>query len=266
MKYSLVSRKDELSLATTQKFRLLAEQNNLFEDNNSPDLIITIGGDGTMLEAFHDNRHRLDKVAFLGIHTGHLGFYADWQPYELETLVTLLSTKPRTTIEYPLLDVKIFTADKEIEYLALNEFTIKNFGKTLVMKIKINHYDFEMFRGDGICVSTPSGSTGYNKSLGGALIHPALDSIQVSEMASINNRVYRTIGSPLLLPKHHYFEMYPQYVEEVSLTVDHLTMQMGDIHKIQCSVSDEKIRFARYRPFPFWNRVREAFIGNHHLE
>lgn len=266
MRYSLINRKDELSLETTQNFRLLAEKYDLIEDDNNPDLIITIGGDGTMLEAFHSNRHRLDKVAFLGIHTGHLGFYADWHPDELETLITLLSTKPITTIEYPLLNVKIFTDNKEIEYLALNEFTVKNFGKTLVMKIKINHFDFEMFRGDGICVSTPSGSTGYNKSLGGALIHPTLDSIQVSEMASINNRVYRTIGSPLLLPKHHYFEMFPQYVEEVSLTVDHLTMQMGDIYKIQCSVADEKIRFARYRPFPFWNRVREAFISNQHLE
>lgn len=266
MKFALVNRKDELSLATTRNFYHLAEKYKLIEDLESPDLIISIGGDGTLLEAFHDNLHRLDKVAFLGIHTGHLGFYADWQPDELETLVALIANNPLKTFDYPLLGVKITTTKEEINYLALNEFTIKNTGKTLVMKIKINHEEFEMFRGDGLCISTPSGSTGYNKSLGGAVIHPTLESIQVSEMASINNRVYRTIGSPLVLPKHHDIEMYPQYVGEVSLTVDHQTMEMEDIYKIKCFVAEEKIRFARYRSFPFWNRVRDAFIGSNHLE
>ena len=51
--------------------------------------------------------------------------------------------------------------------------------------------------------STPSGSTAYNKALGGAIIHPSIEAIQIAEMASINNRVFRTVGSPLVLPKHH---------------------------------------------------------------
>lgn len=266
MKYALFNRRDEQSLVTKSSFYKLAEKYNLIEDEENPDLIISIGGDGTMLEAFHDNLHRLESVAFLGIHTGHLGFYADWHPNELEKLVSLIASEQLKTIDYPLLNVKISTDNKETDYLSLNEFTIKHPGKTLVMKIKINHEDFEMFRGDGLCISTPSGSTGYNKSLGGALIHPTLDSIQVSEMASINNRVYRTIGSPLLLPRHHYIEMYPQKVDEVVITIDHLSFQLEEIYKIQCYVADEKIRFARYRPFPFWNRVRDAFIGNQHLE
>ncbi len=220
-----------------------------------------------MLEAFHSNQYRLNEVALLGIHTGHLGFYADWKPDQLETITSLIATQSMKTIEYPLLKIKIQTTDlTDIEYLALNEFTVKNLEKTLVMKIKINHEDFEIFRGDGLCIATPSGSTGYNKGLGGAIIHPSLESIQVSEMASINNRVYRTIGSPLILPKHHYIDLYPQYQGEIRFTLDHLSMQMKNIYSIQGSVADEKIRFARYRPFPFWSRVREAFIGNDHME
>ncbi|OEG00036.1 NAD kinase [Vulcanibacillus modesticaldus] len=266
MKYTLVYREDELSNDIKDQFHKYASENNLIEDSKSPDLIISIGGDGTMLEAFHANKHRLDKVAFLGIHTGHLGFYADWQPNELEMLASLIATKPLQYIEYPLVKINIITENEEVQLLALNEFTVKNIEKTLVMKIKINHEDFEMFRGDGLCISTPSGSTGYNKSLGGAVIHPTLESIQVSEMASINNRVYRTIGSPLLLPKHHCIDLYPQHKTVISLTLDHLSMQMKDIISIQCTVADEKIRFARYRPFPFWNRVRDAFIGSQHMD
>ena len=48
---------------------------------------------------------------------------------------------------------------------------------------------FERFRGDGLCVSTPTGSTAYNKSLGGAVVHPTLDVLQLTEVSSINNRV-----------------------------------------------------------------------------
>lgn len=266
MKFVLINRKDELSRATTKKFYSLAGKYNLVEDEESPDIIVSIGGDGTLLEAFHDNIHRLDKVAFLGIHTGHLGFYADWHPDEIETLVTAMAKEPLKTIEYPLVKIKITTDHTVQEYLTLNEFTMKNVEKTLVMKIKINHQDFEMFRGDGLCISSPSGSTGYNKSLGGALIHPSLESIQISEMASINNRVYRTVGSPLLLPKTHCIDLYPQSQGEVNITLDHLNMPVKGIQNIHCNVADDKIRFARYRPFPFWNRVRDAFIGSQHME
>ena len=267
MRFSVLHRGDEQSQAISQQFYNLAKNYKLVEDNKTPTLIISIGGDGTLLEAFHSNQHRLEEVALLGIHTGHLGFYADWKPDQLETITSLIATQSMKTIEYPLLKVKIKTNDhNNYEYLALNEFTVKNLEKTLVMKIKINHEDFEMFRGDGLCISTPSGSTGYNKGLGGAIIHPSLESIQVSEMASINNRVYRTIGSPLVLPKHHHIDLFPQYQGEIRFTLDHLSMQMKDIYSIEVSVADEKIRFARYRPFPFWSRVREAFIGNEHME
>ncbi len=266
MKYTLIHRDDDVSVQITKQFYQLTQQHGLIKDEASPDLVISIGGDGTLLEAFHANQHRLDQVAFLGIHTGHLGFYADWHPNELEELVHLMSTEPFKTTEYPLLEIKITADSENLAFLALNEFTVKNIEKTLVMKVKINNDDFEMFRGDGLCISTPSGSTGYNKSLGGAVIHPKLESIQISEMASINNRVYRTVGAPLLLPKHHHIDLFPQNKGEVGVTIDHLHRQINNIQSIQCKVAEDKIRFARYRPFPFWKRVRDSFIDNQHLD
>ena len=55
--------------------------------------------------------------------------------------------------------------------------------------------------GDGITVSTPTGSTAYNKSLGGAVLHPTIEALQIAEIASLNNRVYRTLGSSVIVPK-----------------------------------------------------------------
>ncbi|MFX7574872.1 hypothetical protein ABTJ51_19635, partial [Acinetobacter baumannii] len=69
-------------------------------------------------------------------------------------------------------------------YLALNDVTIKGVKGSVQIDVHLNRYHFESFKGDGLCISSPSGSTGYNKSLGGAIVHPSLEMIQLSEMAS----------------------------------------------------------------------------------
>ncbi len=60
--------------------------------------------------------------------------------------------------------------------------------------------------------------------LGGAIIHPSLPSIQLAEMASINNRVFRTVGSPLILPEHHTLVLKPVNSFDFHVTLDHLTV------------------------------------------
>ena len=126
-----------------------------------------------MLHAFHKYKHLSSTVAFVGIHTGHLGFYADWKPSEIEKLVIAMSKKEFNVIEYPLLEVTINyqNSEESTSYLAVNESTIKSPDVTLVMDVELNGKLFERFRGDGLCMSTPSGSTAYNKALGGAISH-----------------------------------------------------------------------------------------------
>ncbi len=265
MKYGLVVRDNLISLDTAAQFKKYADKHKLVNDNKAPTIVISIGGDGTFLKAFHQYRDRLQDIAFLGIHTGHLGFYADWQVEDLEILTTMIANNNEFRIsEYPLVKVTIYTEDSEYEVISLNEFVVKSLKKSLVMRVKINGYDFETFRGDGLCIATPSGSTAYNKSIGGAIIHPSFESIQLSEIASLNNRVYRTIGSSLLLPKGQTIELLPEYEGELSISYDHLNVKLDKIQSIKCAVADEKIRFIRYRPFPFWNRVANAFIGEQH--
>lgn len=266
MRYCVLSRGDDLSDSLTEQFHKLARSHGLIQDDQSPDVVLSIGGDGTMLHAFHTYLHAIDRVSFVGVHTGHLGFFADWQADELEQLARMMAQQKigvdAKVVTYPLVKVELTLADTTHTYLALNEVTIKGQESTLVAQVNINEELFEMFRGDGICVSTPIGSTAYNKSLGGAIIHPTLESIQIAEIASINNRVYRTLGSPVILPKHHYCDLIPKSNQRLKLTMDHLNKESQEILKIRCRVADERVSFVRYRPFPFWNRVREAFIMN----
>lgn len=262
MKFAMMSRGDEKS----NEIKSLIEEHltgfGLDYDQENPELVISVGGDGTFLEAFHTYIEALEDTAFIGVHTGHLGFYADWLPEEVEKLIIEIAKNPFQVVEYPLLDITIHpkSSGKTDHFLALNECAIKTAEGSVVFDVNIKDEHFETFRGDGLCISTPSGSTAYNKALGGGIIHPSLDSIQITEMASINNRVFRTIGSPLILPKHHTIEFDPVYDKSFLITVDHITRNYEDVASIECKVADEKIRFARFRPFPFWKRVREAFV------
>lgn len=266
MKYNVVHRGDDISIQLMHTFHKLIQQYGLVHEETAPDIVLSIGGDGTMLQAFHLYKDQLDHIAFVGIHTGRLGFFADWKPDEVELLAQLMgescSQNDLRVVKYPLVEIQITTPHGIETELALNEFTLKGVDATLVAQLHINDELLETFRGDGICISTPSGSTAYNKSLGGALVHPSLDTIQIAEIASINNRVYRTLGSPMLLPKHHHCDIYPRTNQNILLSLDHVYMQRNDIVSIRSMVAaGKKVKFARFRPFPFWSRVREAFIG-----
>jgi NAD+ kinase len=266
LNYYVLNRGDEVSLHLTEKFHTLAKQHGMILDKQSPDIVLSIGGDGTMLHAFHMFQNQIDHISFVGIHTGHLGFYADWKSDEIENLIQLMADTSdkldQRIVKYPIVEIQVTTQEETITHLALNEFTIKGDEATLVAQLHINDELFEMFRGDGICISSPSGSTAYNKSLGGAMVHPALETIQIAEIASINNRVFRTLGSSIILPKHHHCDIYTKPKQKISLSVDHLQMEYDHIISIRSTVAEKKVRFARYRPFPFWDRVQRAFIGN----
>ena len=233
-------------------------------DNADPDIVITIGGDGTLLSAFHHYQEQLETIRFLGVHTGHLGFYTDWRADELDDLVISLQSDNGQAVSYPLLDISVTYLDENQarHYLALNEATLKRIGMTMGADVYIGGELFERFRGDGLCVSTPTGSTAYNKSLGGAVIHPSLDVIQLTEIGSLNNLVYRTISSPMIVPANDWITIVPNQASDFFMTVDQENIYGKQIEQIMFKVSKRKIRFAKYRHTEFWRRVQAAFIGD----
>lgn len=113
MRYYVLDRGDELSIKLAEQFHKLAAERDLQLDAESPEIVISIGGDGTMLHAFHTFIDQIPNLAFVGVHTGHLGFYADWQAEELPTLIDYMCgtydsepQKPRI-VKYPLIELEI---------------------------------------------------------------------------------------------------------------------------------------------------------------
>jgi len=232
-------------------------------DSLNPDIVVTVGGDGTLLSAFHHYNDRLDKVRFVGIHTGHLGFYTDWRDYEVQELVDSLADDNGQSVSYPLLSIQVDYADgtHSDQALALNESTIKKVSGTMVADVYIKDELFESFRGDGLCISTPTGSTAYNKSVGGAVINPRFNAIQMAEIASINNLVFRTLGSPLIIPADEWIRIEPTDPTDNVLMCDQLGIEGRPIKAISYRIARQRIAFAEYRHTHFWQRVEASFIG-----
>ncbi|MBO0437622.1 NAD kinase [Vagococcus fluvialis] len=230
---------------------------------DQPNVVITVGGDGTLLNAFHSYVNELDKIRFIGVHTGHLGFYTDWRDYELDYLVESLKKDNSQSVSYPLLNITLIYEDdtKNKTFLALNEVTVKNLNRTMVAEVLIKDELFEKFRGDGLSVSTPTGSTAYSKSLGGAVIHPRVNAMQLNEVASINNRVYRSLGSPMIIAKDEWITLELDRGESYQVHIDHLVTTEENLVSIKVELAEQRIQFASYRHTHFWRRVNDAFIG-----
>lgn len=263
MKVALIHNNEPSSQHVAAQLRNMLSKTDIVIDNTRPELVISIGGDGTLLSAFHRFSHRLHDVSFLGVHTGHLGFYTDWRDYELEELVESLQTNRGASVSYPLLDVTIrFFDDKPAKhFLALNESTIKRGNRTMVADVCIKDELFERFRGDGLSVSTPTGSTAYNKSVGGAVLHPSINAFQLAEIASLNNRVFRTLGSPIVIGSEEWVKIKLQDSKDYLITIDQLDIPQDNIQSIVYRIAEERIHFASYRHMHFWHRVKDAFIG-----
>lgn len=244
-------------------FAVFKDDPDFYLSKKNPDIVISIGGDGMLLSAFHMYEKELDKVRFVGIHTGHLGFYTDYRDFEVDKLIDNLRKDKGEQISYPILTVVISLDDgRVIKARALNEATVKRIEKTMVADVIINHVKFESFRGDGISVSTPTGSTAYNKSLGGAVLHPTIEALQLTEISSLNNRVFRTLGSSVIIPKKDKIELVPKCLGIYTISIDNKTYQLKNVTKVEYFIDDEKIHFVSSPSHTsFWERVKDAFIG-----
>lgn len=169
-------------------------------DDSNPDVVVAIGGDGTMLSAIRKYRHF--GIPFIGIDTGTLGFLNTIMPENLETIVDVFEQKNFRVEKYPTIAVKMSTVDgTTIEDYAFNEAIIRHYEPRLLhSKIYINGYPFNYFTGDGLVISTPIGATGYAIWTGGAVVHTDLSAYQITPLAPNDNSVNRPMSASMVIP------------------------------------------------------------------
>lgn len=254
-RYALVCKQDEPS---EKMAALLKKQVSSFMDydEDHPEIVIAVGGDGTILYAVHKYMNILEKVMFVGIHTGTLGFFTDYRKDELYDLINDLQTKEPAIFPRSLLEVHIHG---DVKY-ALNEMRLENNRHSQVIDVYVNDEHLETFRGNGLCISTPSGSTAYNKSIQGAVLDPSLSLMQMSEIAGINHNAYRSLGSSLILGADSRIRLKTVNYEHSVMCWDIEAIELMENEVMDVKLSKRVARFADYRHASFIERLKKSFL------
>lgn len=137
---------------------------------------------------------------------------------------------------------------------------IENSYRSQVIDMYVNDEHMETFRGNGLCVSTPSGSTALNKSLGGAVINPSLRLMQVTEIAGIHHNAYRSLGSPLILGEEDVVRFETDFNENAVLGIDTDIYELKDHDVIEARLSKRVAHFCNYRHVSFVKRLRKSYL------
>ncbi|MGL4818987.1 MAG: NAD kinase, partial [Bacilli bacterium] len=219
-------------------------------------IIVSLGGDGDFLQAVRQTGFRQD-VLYAGVSTDEeLRFYCDFTTSQLTDMEEALAANAVKVRRYPTIEL---TIDGHTTFHCLNECSIRSsLIKTLVVDVWIDDLYFERFRGDGIVIATPSGSTAYNKSLGGAIVDPLIAALQVSEIASLNNNRYRTLGSSFILGEDRTLTL--KVVNEGNgfpiIGIDNEALSAREIETIQLKISNKKIKTVKLEHNSFWHKVQ----------
>lgn len=254
-KFVLVSKQNDESARIENKIHQVLIENGWQYEETHPELIICVGGDGTFLHAVHLYMNQLNTCSFLAIHTGTLGFFTDYTSDEVDICIADLIHKTPIYRKVPLLEVE---CDQE-RYYAVNEIRIENVIRTQMLDVLIDGELLETFRGTGMCVSTQSGSTAYNRSLKGAVIEEGLNLMQLQEITGIHHHKFKSLGVPYIMKPERVIEFQSNDFSDAILCYDQKHLSLDHVKKICVKMSDKMINFAKYREINYLNRIKDLY-------
>ena len=227
-------------------------------DNKNPDIVIIIGGDGTFLRAVHHYLDRVNELLFIGINAGHLGFFSEFNIDEVKELVRVIKEDDYKIEKHSLLKTFI-NQDEEKNIFAVNEIRIENPFHTLISEVIINDEKLETFRGNGLVVCSTLGSSAYNKSLGGSVLDSSLDLLEITEIAAIQNNVFRSLGSSIVLSGDKKIELVGDF-KDVVVGYDFETFHLNKATSLCISLSNKRLSLIRRNSSNQVAKLRESFI------
>lgn len=175
------------------------------------DFLISVGGDGTLLGVAR-KAFKYD-IPIIGINLGTLGFLTDLNLDDLDEFIEDLQSNKYKINARMMIEASI----NDKSFIAFNDIVIsrKNISSMLQIKAKINNKAFNTYFGDGVIVSTPSGSTAYNLSVGGPIVYPLTDAFIITPVAA-----HSLTQRPLVMPADIEIEFKVPKSQEALVIVD----------------------------------------------
>jgi len=225
--------------------------------NNSFDLMITIGGDGTLLRSVSFVRDL--NIPIIGINTGRLGFLATINQDLLTSEMSKILLGNYKIEKRTLLEVKIKGSKIINEFgIALNEVTVGRKNTTSMIKIKtfLDGEYLNSYWADGLITSTPTGSTGYSLSCGGPIMSPLSQTLSLTPIAPHNLN-----ARPLIISDKTKIELYVSGREKSHLvSLDSRIISVENESLITIKKAKFKINLAYFEENSFYSTLRNKLL------
>jgi NAD+ kinase len=237
------------------------------EELRESDLLLPLGGDGTVLSAAR--LAASNNIPILGIHLGRTGFLTDCPPEKLQEALFRFSIGKTEMQERATLSVKLLRNQKVIqEETILNEVQINppisshRFGQLVDLRVSLDGHYLTDYHADFLLVTTPTGSTGYNLSAGGPIVHPESKSIVLQAVNSPALSV-----RPLVLDDKAHLVITSNESKDYTVLLDgRITWQAESHDQLQVELSEQTARFVKLDDYTFVDALREKLGWSGHWQ
>lgn len=249
--YNLLLENNVLDL----EYETFSSHSDIDDDTN---FFVSIGGDGTLLRAA--NFVKSKNIPIVGVNTGRLGFLANVQQDAIGFLIPLLFSNQYTLSRRTLLklDEPTEAATQFGVNFALNEITIsrKNSTSMITVETYINDEFLATYWADGIIISTPTGSTGYNLSCGGPIITPDSNCLVITPIAPHNLTTRPLIINDRSKIKMKITSREPQFL----LSIDSETAAISNESLIEISLANHTVNMVEFPSVTFLRTLRSKLL------
>jgi NAD+ kinase len=222
------------------------------------DIIIALGGDGTILRTSRIlNNH---NIPILGVNIGNLGFLSSVELLGFESAMEKFIKDDFYVEDRMMLDCSLPYRDESEVYTALNDIVVSKGTLARIVKYELHIDDkfYTDFTGDGLIISSPTGSTAYSLSAGGPIIYPNLDVIAVTPICPLSLSM-RTI---VIGGKSEISISIKSEHESIFLTLDgQRAIKLNNYEKILVNVSNKKCRLIKFNDYDYFNILRKKIIS-----
>ena len=199
---------------------------------------------------------------FVGINAGTLGFAQDVNVLEITDFIEKLTKGEFNYEEIGIQEVTVKTQSEENLFYSLNEIVIRDEElNTANFDIYVDNSLLENYVGDGLLIATSFGSTAYNLSFGGSIVFNTFETLQLTPIAPINNKTYRSLSNSLIIPVNKKIKLIPPKTKaNLLITVDGNNHFYNNVQKIETIIGTKTIKIIRKKDYNFINKINDKFL------
>jgi len=225
------------------------------------ELAISVGGDGSFLRMVKETNFNRN-IYYIGVNSGTLGFLQEIDIADTKDFVKRLNIDNYKTDDISIQETKVITEDEIYTFNSLNEVIVrrKNFN-TLKIPVYVDDELLENFTGDGLLISTATGTTAYNVSFGGSIVYNTIKALSLTPIAPLNNKAYKSLIVPVIIPEDKTIILPTEKGnDDLFLMIDGVNKEFDNVIKIETKVGSRTIRCLRMNDYHFIKRINEKML------